>query len=171
MGFPCPRSRLRIWSRKTGLAVPSLVSLLILHTQVEPSAYSRDSLRFPRRRPFIYLNRQSPSGQSRVYQITQLRTDGVHCRESAGTRPAVLRVLPFQVSNCRKIALASLEGVLSTLSTPPPPPPRKQGSWYSTGGTVSGYIPLVSMTLPLLHYTTIPKYGMGPNVSVESVDP
>ena len=135
MGVPCPRSRLRIWSRKTGLAVPSLVSLLILHTQVEPSAYSRDSLRFPRRRPFIYLNRQSPSGQSRVYQITQLRTDGVHCRESAGTRPAVLRVLPFQVSNCRKIALASLEGVLSTLSTPPPPSPKTRilVQWYSVG--------------------------------------
>ena len=27
--FPCPRSRLRIWSRETGLAVPSRVSLLI----------------------------------------------------------------------------------------------------------------------------------------------
>ena len=30
--FPCPRSRLRIWFRETGLAVPSLVSLLILYT-------------------------------------------------------------------------------------------------------------------------------------------
>ena len=28
--FPCPRSRLRVWFRETGLAVPSLVSLLIL---------------------------------------------------------------------------------------------------------------------------------------------
>ena len=27
--FPCPRSRLRIWSRETGSAVPSGVSLLI----------------------------------------------------------------------------------------------------------------------------------------------
>ena len=27
--FPCPISRLRIWSRKTGSAVPSRVSLLI----------------------------------------------------------------------------------------------------------------------------------------------
>ena len=38
--------------------------------------------------------RQPPSGQSRVYQVTQLRTDGVHCRESAGTGPAVLGVYP-----------------------------------------------------------------------------
>ena len=27
--FPCPRSRLRIWPRETGSAVPSRVSLLI----------------------------------------------------------------------------------------------------------------------------------------------
>ena len=27
--FPCPRSRLKIWSRETGSAVPSRVSLLI----------------------------------------------------------------------------------------------------------------------------------------------
>ena len=27
--FPCPRSRLRIWSRETGSAVPSRASLLI----------------------------------------------------------------------------------------------------------------------------------------------
>ena len=27
--FPCPRSCLRIWSRETGLAVPSRASLLI----------------------------------------------------------------------------------------------------------------------------------------------
>ena len=33
--FPCPRSRLRIWSRVTGSAVPPRVSPLILHTQAE----------------------------------------------------------------------------------------------------------------------------------------
>ena len=27
--FPCPRSRLRIWSRETGSAVPSRIGLLI----------------------------------------------------------------------------------------------------------------------------------------------
>ena len=35
MTFPCPRSRLRISSRETGLAVPSLASLLIFDTQAE----------------------------------------------------------------------------------------------------------------------------------------
>ena len=36
----CPRSRRRIWSRKTGSDVPSRVSLLILQTQAEPGGYS-----------------------------------------------------------------------------------------------------------------------------------
>ena len=73
-----------------------------LHTQAESGAYLRDPSRVPRRRPFIYLNRPTPSGQSRVYRVTQLRTDGVHCREFAGTAskpPGSLeRVLPWQVT-------------------------------------------------------------------------
>ena len=51
--YPCFCSRLRIWSRETGSAVPSRASLLILHAQAESGAYSRDSSRFPRRRPHI----------------------------------------------------------------------------------------------------------------------
>ena len=50
-----------------------------LHTQTESGAYLRDFSRVPRRRPFIYLNRHTPSTQSRVCRVTQLRTDGVHC--------------------------------------------------------------------------------------------
>ena len=50
--------------------------------------------RVPRRRPFIYLNRHTPSDQSRVYRVTQLRTHGVHCRESSGTGPVNLKVVP-----------------------------------------------------------------------------
>ena len=65
-----------------------------LHTQAESGAYLRDSSRVPRRRPFIYFNRHTPSGQSRVYRVTQLRTDGVPCRESAGTGPENLKVVP-----------------------------------------------------------------------------
>ena len=42
---------------------------------------------------FIY-NRHTPSGQSRVHRVTQLRTDGVHCRESAGTGAVNLKVVP-----------------------------------------------------------------------------
>ena len=39
---------------------------------------------------FIY----TPSGQSRVYRVTQLRTDGGHCRESASPGPGVFKVVP-----------------------------------------------------------------------------
>ena len=66
-----------------------------LHTQAESGAYLRDSSQFPRRRPFIYLNRKTPWGPSRVYRVTQLRTNGVHCREPACTGPPVnLKVVP-----------------------------------------------------------------------------
>ena len=51
---PCPHSRMKIWFRETGLAVPSRVSLLIVYTNAESGAYSRDSSRNPRRRPYIF---------------------------------------------------------------------------------------------------------------------
>ena len=54
--IPCPRSRLRIWFRETGLAVPSLVSLLILYTNAGSGAYSRYSSRIPRRRPYTFAS-------------------------------------------------------------------------------------------------------------------
>ena len=65
-----------------------------LHIQAESGAYFlRDSSRVPRQRPFIFLNRHTQSGQSRVYRVTQLRTDDgvVSCRrDNAGTGPVVL---------------------------------------------------------------------------------
>ena len=46
----------------------------------------RGSSRVPRRRPIIYLKPPYAIGsQSRIYRVTHLRTNGVHCRESAGT--------------------------------------------------------------------------------------
>ena len=78
---------------RDGLSRPVPRQPADLHTQTESGAYLRDSSRVPRRRPFIYLNHHTPSGQSRVYRVTQLRTDGVHCRESAGTGPVNLKVV------------------------------------------------------------------------------
>ena len=40
---------------------------------------------------YLFKPRHTPSGQSRVHRVTQLRTDGVHCRESAGTGIAFYR--------------------------------------------------------------------------------
>ena len=66
-----------------------------LHTQAEYGAYLRDSPEFRGGVHFFILNRHTPSGQSRVYRVTQLRTDGVHRRESAGTGLLVnLKVVP-----------------------------------------------------------------------------
>ena len=41
----------------------------------------------------MYSNSYTPSGQSRVHRVAQLRADGVHCRESAGTGPVNLKVV------------------------------------------------------------------------------
>ena len=37
-----------------------------------------------------FCQHHTPLGQSRVYPVTQLCTDGVHCRESVGTGPVGL---------------------------------------------------------------------------------
>ena len=94
MVFPGPRFRLRIWSRETSSAVPSRVSLLIsilklnlvLTYGIPPELRGGVHL-------FIKCH-HTPSGQSGVYRVTQLRTDGLHCRESVGTGPANLKVVP-----------------------------------------------------------------------------
>ena len=98
---PVRSTCLRIWSRETSSVVPSRVSSLILHTQAESGAYSRDSSRFPRRGPFIYLNRHTSLGQCLLfYRVTQLRTKDVYCRESTGTGPVVLKVVPITTNGC-----------------------------------------------------------------------
>ena len=63
-----------------------------LHTQAKYGAYLRDSSRVPRRRPSIYLKPPYAIGSVPTYRVAQLRTDGVHCRESAGTGPVNLKV-------------------------------------------------------------------------------
>ena len=89
------RSCLSIWSSlETSSAVPSRVSLLIsilrlnlvLTHGIPPEFRGGVHL-------FIY-NHHTPSGQSRVYRVTQLCTDGVYCRESAGTGPVNFKVVP-----------------------------------------------------------------------------
>ena len=63
-----------------------------LHTLAESGAYLRDSSRFPRRRPFM----KPPYAIGSVPSLSghAMRTDGVHCRESAGTGPVNLKVVP-----------------------------------------------------------------------------
>ena len=96
--------------------VPSRVSLLIsilrlnlvLTCGILPAPASIRRYRHP-----------PPSSQSRVHRVTtQLRTDGVDCRESAGTGPVVLKVVPGKTG-------AAYSGILMDhflyLSFPAPP--------------------------------------------------
>ena len=67
-------------SRDGFSAIPSRVSLFILHNQAGSAVYSQDSSRFPRRPPFIYTvnrHRVSPEFISRSRNCVQLYTDGV----------------------------------------------------------------------------------------------
>ena len=66
--FSCPRSPLRSWSRETGSAVPSRVSLLIFILRLNlVLTYGIP----PEFRGGVHLrNRHTPSGQSRVYRVT-----------------------------------------------------------------------------------------------------
>ena len=93
---------MRIWSRETGWAVPSRVSLVILHTQAASSAYLRDSSRVPRRRPFIYVKppyaiRSVPSllGHAISYRWRSLPRD--HRHRTSKPQGSSERVLPWQV--------------------------------------------------------------------------
>ena len=93
--FPCPRWRLRIWSRETGSAVPSRASLLISKVRLNLVLTCGIPPEFRGGVHLVIQNRHHwPSGQSCVYRVTQLRTDSVHCRESTGTGPVNVKVVP-----------------------------------------------------------------------------
>ena len=89
--FPCPRSCLRIWSRETASAVPSRVSLLISILRLNLVLTYGTPPEFRGGVHIFILNRYTSSGQSQVYRIKQLRTDGIHCQEYAGTGPVKSR--------------------------------------------------------------------------------
>ena len=89
--FHSPYLRLGIWSRETGSAVPSRVSLLISILRLDlvltygiPPEFRVIYFFKP---PYAIGSVPSQSGQA-------LRTDGVHCREPAGTEPVNLKVVP-----------------------------------------------------------------------------
>ena len=92
---------------RDGSAVPSRVSLLISILRLNLVLTYGIPPEFRGGVHLFILKRHRPSGQSRVYRVTRLRTDGVHCREPAGTGPAHRaskpqgsseRVLPWQVT-------------------------------------------------------------------------
>ena len=78
---------IRLWSRETDSVVPPGVSLCLFSTLRLNLVLTHGILLPLSAAAFIYLYRQPPWDHSRVYQVTQLRTDGVYCRKSAGTTP------------------------------------------------------------------------------------
>ena len=98
----------RVWINRVRWPILLVVSwtgkMNILHTQADSGAYNfRDSSRVPRRRPLIYFKLPYAIGPVPSYRVTQLRTDGVHCRESTGNRASKPQgssrwVLPWQVT-------------------------------------------------------------------------
>ena len=81
-------------SRGTGSAVPSHASLLIPIIRLNMVLTYGIPPEFGGGVHLFILNRHTSSGQSRLYRVTQLRTDGVHCRESARAGPVNLKVVP-----------------------------------------------------------------------------
>ena len=108
MIIPCSLTCLRVWSRKTGSAVPSRVSLLISILKFNLVLTHGIPPDFRGGVHSFISNRHTPSGQSRVYRVKQLRTDGVHCRESAGTGPVVLKVVPVTGAAILQVAMDQL---------------------------------------------------------------
>ena len=96
-----------------------------------------DSSRVPRRRPL--WNRHTPSGQSRVYRVTQLRTDGVHCRESAGTGPVNLKVVPNGCCLAWQITMDQL--IFASLS--------HTHYWYEVGMLKGTYVHVLQLPVRL----------------------
>ena len=82
------------WSRETGSAVPSHVSLVISILRLNVVLTYGIPPEFRGGVHSFIENRHTPSGQSRVYRVMQSRTDGIHCRESAGTGPVNLKIVP-----------------------------------------------------------------------------
>ena len=109
--FPCPRACLRIWSRETGSAFQSRVSLLIsILSQAESGAYLRDSSRVPPRRPFMkppYAIGSVPSlsGHAIAYRWRSLPR--VRRHRASKPQGSSERVLPWQVT-MDQIIFASL---------------------------------------------------------------
>ena len=83
--FPRLLSRMEIRSRETDSAAPSRASPLICHTQAESSIINlvlTHGIPPPFRDGVHTKYSQPPSGQSRVYRVTQLRTEMAFTSES-----------------------------------------------------------------------------------------
>ena len=97
-----PRSRLRIWSRERGSAVPSWVSPLILHLHAESGPYSRAPLLPLAFRDYdgVHVYRRPPSGHSRNFMrsrsgvLMRVRRHGASSSQIRSSNGCYLLSLP-----------------------------------------------------------------------------
>ena len=100
--FPCPRACMRIWSRETGSAVLSRVSLLISILRLNLVLILRDSSRVPRRRrsfmkpPYAIGSVPSLSVHAIAYRWRSLPR--VRRHRASKPQGSSERVLPWQVT-------------------------------------------------------------------------
>ena len=94
--FPCPRSRLKIWSRETGPAVPSRVSLLISILRRNLVLTYRIPPEFRGGVHLFILNHHTPSGHAIAYQWHSLPR--VRRHRASQPQGSSERVLPRQVT-------------------------------------------------------------------------
>ena len=100
----------RVWINRIKLPIlldefssPVLRQPAPLHTQTQSGAHLRDFSRVPRWRPFINLDRHTPSGQSRVCWVMQMRTGWrslprVRCHRASKPQCSSKPVLPWPVT-------------------------------------------------------------------------
>ena len=84
-------------SRPASACIFSTLKLSLVLTDGDSSHFSR-----------IPIPPTAPSGQSRVYHAMQMRSDGVHCRESADTGPVVLKVVRITGAAFSSVAMDQL---------------------------------------------------------------
>ena len=114
--FPCPRSRLRIWSRETGAAVPSSVSLLIFILRLNlvltygiPPELRVGAHLFIFKSPYATGSVPSLSGRATAYRWRSLPR--VRRHRASKPQGSSERVLPWQVI---------MDQLILGLSFPPP---------------------------------------------------
>ena len=100
----------------------------------------------------IYIYHHTPSNQSRLYRVTQLRTDGVHCRESVVS----------EHNHCCTAAVHTVD--------PFPPPDlclykRKE---FSVHGTISCYVSKHTSSYYFRTVDPFPLRGLMPAQRVKS---
>ena len=99
--FPCNRSRPRVWSRETSLAVPSRVSLLVSILRLNVVLTYGIPPEFRGSIHLFILNRRTALGQPRVYRVTQLQWRSLpraHRHRSSKPQGSSKRVLHWQVT-------------------------------------------------------------------------